>query len=80
MSVDKIGGATRLLNALGEIDDSFLDEAEVEDIAHRIAARRRVVQYSAVGAAASLGIAVAVWFLRPKRAVEIAESVLQEIA
>ena len=70
MNMDKSAGAERLLTACGEMDDSLLDEAETADIASRVAARRRVVQYSALGAgaAASIGIAVACLLLRPKRA------------
>jgi len=73
MSADQRDKAKRLLAVLGSMDDSFLDEAESVDIASVRAARRRVIQYSAlgvgVGAAASIGIAVAVRLLRPKRAV-----------
>jgi len=80
MSIDKSDREKRLFDSIGEVDDCFLDEAETADIASQLAARRRRAQYGAVGAAASLGIAVAVWFLRPKRTVDAIESVLQEIA
>jgi len=72
MNTDQRDKAKRLLAAFGELDDSFLDEAESADIASVRATRKRVIQYSAlgvgVGAAASIGIAVAVRLLRPKRA------------
>ena len=68
MSTEKGDKARKLLAALGEIDDFFLDEAETADIATRAAARRRVVQYSALGAgvAASLGIALTCLVIRAK--------------
>ena len=60
----------RLLNCIGEIDDLFLEEAETADIAQiRRAKRRRIVKYSAAaGLAASIGIALTFFVLRPRKA------------
>ena len=77
MSIDKAGKAKRLLASFGGIDDFFLEEAESADIVSTTkAARKRVVQYSALGAgvAASLSIVAAVLVSRPKRAASNAES------
>jgi len=68
MIINKSSQSKRLLTSIGDIDDSYLDEAEVIDVASKIAKRKRVVKYSAIGAAAaSVGIAAAILILRPKR-------------
>jgi len=79
MTICKTDKSKRLLTSIGDIDDSYLDEAEIVDVAARIAKRKRVVKYSAIGAAAaSVGIATAVLLLRPKRAKSIAVTNIAE--
>jgi len=72
MSTDTLEKAKRLFAALGEMQDSFLEETVSADIAAQTAARKRIIQYSAlgvgVGAAASFGIAVTCLLLRSSRA------------
>lgn len=68
MNFDTAQRARRLLNCIGAIADSFLDEAKpaVADAAH--SSRKRIIKYSAIGVgAASVGIAIATLLLRPKR-------------
>jgi len=67
MSANESFRAERLLACIGEIDESILEEAESADIASATAARKRVVKYGALAAAASIGIAAACWFLRTRR-------------
>ena len=67
MNIDKNLKAARLLACIGEIDDSFLEEAESMDIASVIAAHSRFVRYGKLAAAASFGIAVTYWLLRSRR-------------
>jgi len=68
MTISKTDKSKKLFISIGDIDDSYLCEAEVADVATRIAKRKRVVKYSAIGAAvASVGIATAILVLRPKR-------------
>ena len=59
----------RLLDSIGDIDDSFLLEAENADITGaKVAKRRRIAKYSAAGVAVSVGIAaVAYWVFRPAK-------------
>ena len=67
MSIGKTIKAARLLACIGEIDDSFLEEAESADIASGIAAHSRFVRYGKLAAAASFGIAVTYWLLRSRK-------------
>ncbi|MCL2852344.1 MAG: hypothetical protein FWE20_04820 [Defluviitaleaceae bacterium] len=67
MNMDRRGTAARLLACIGEINDSFLEEAESADIASDIAAHSRFVRYGKLAAAASLGLAVTYWLLRSRR-------------
>ena len=61
----------RLLDRIGEMEDSFLEEAETADIAHIKAVRRkRIAKYSAYGAAGAAvlgGAFAAYWRLRSNR-------------
>ena len=68
MNMDKSANSIRLLACIGEINDSFLEEAESADIVSRIVTRKRLVRYGKFAAAASFGIAVTYWLLRSKRA------------
>jgi len=73
MTINKTDKSKKLLTSIGDIDDSYLDETEVVDVASQIAKRKRIVKYSAIGAAAtSVGVATAILLLRPKRAKSIA--------
>ena len=64
----------KLWNRIGEIDDFYLEEAETADIAQiKAVKRKRIVKYSAFGAAglAALGGAAAMyWRFRTNRMVE----------
>ena len=60
--------AVRLLDCIGEIEDLFLDEALIADIAGDIAAKKRKAQYGTIAATASVGIVLTMWFIRSKRA------------
>ena len=76
MNTDTLAKAKKLLACIGEISDSFLDEAESTDIVSTQTTRKRVVQYGAL-AAAGLGIATGAYLiLRSKRTVACAQSVL----
>ena len=61
----------RLLDSIGEIEDLFLEEAQTADIAYtKTRKRKRIVRYSAYGAAGlavSVGMAAAYWKLRSNR-------------
>ena len=59
-------GAIYLLECIGEIDDLFLEEAFQTDILSEISAKKRLVQYGTIAAAASVGIALTVWLIRSK--------------
>ena len=69
-----IGESTlRLFYTIGDIDDYFLEEAELADIASDIALRKstrrkRVAGYGALATVASVGVAVAFHLIRAKRA------------
>ena len=67
MIVDKTGKAAVLLDYFGEIDDDFLEEADLVDIAASLAVRKRMMRYGTLAAAASVGIAVTYWFIRSKK-------------
>ena len=54
----------RLVNCIGEINDSFLEEAESADIAYNEATRKRFVRYSAL---AAFGFAMTYWLFYSKR-------------
>lgn len=55
-----------LLHCIGEIAEIHIDEAEFIE-AVKIVKRRRVMKYSAMAFAASVGIAAALWFVRTRR-------------
>jgi len=56
----------RLLEAIGEIDDVFLFEAETADVTSaKVAKRKRIVKYSVAGLAVSAGIAMVYLTLKP---------------
>ena len=58
-----------LLDCIGEIEDIFLEEAETADLINiRRTKRKRIVKYSAAGLAVSVGVAMAYWMIRQKRA------------
>ena len=64
----------RLLDCIGDIDDFFLSEAEIADVAMmtmmKIAKRKRIVKYSIAGAVVSVGLAVAsvaFWKFKPTK-------------
>jgi len=80
--MNKFERAKRLFMALGQIGDSFLDEAEPEreEVHPEKLTRRRVAAYSAVGAAASIGVIAAVLILRPRALESRNKAVLQETA
>jgi len=66
MIMDKV---LDLFECIGDIDDIYLSEAETADIAASVVAvRKRIVRYSALAAAASVGIAATYWIIRAKRA------------
>jgi len=59
----------RLLRCIGEIDDFFLEEAELTNISFiRNAKRKRIAKYSAAGLAVSFGMAAAYWIFKRKKA------------
>lgn len=56
--------AEKLLLAIGDIDDFFLQEAETADVAvTKQRRRKKIVKYSVAGIAMSVGIAMAYWKL-----------------
>jgi len=57
----------RLLNGIGEMDDFYIDEAELTDVAAIIAARKRKMKYGALAAATASGVAVTAWLIWSKR-------------
>jgi len=59
--------ALRLLDFIGEIDDSFLHEAETADVTTmKSIKRKRIVKYTVAGFAVSVGLAaMAYWKLKP---------------
>lgn len=62
----------RFSDCIGEIDDTFLEEAVSADIAAALATRKRRMRYGALAAIASVGVAVAIpvtiRFIRARRA------------
>ena len=57
-----------LLRCIGEIDDFFLEEAELTNIVFlRNAKRKRIAKYSAAGIAVSVGMAAALWLFKNKK-------------
>jgi len=68
MSIHEFDKAKRLLICIGEIADSFLEEVESADIVPSKTTRKRVVQYSALAAVASVSIAATYFLIRSKRA------------
>ena len=67
MNTDNFDSASRLLACIGEINDTFLEEAELADITYNAIARKRIVKYSAFAVAASFGLAMTYWLFRSKR-------------
>jgi len=65
MSIDELIKAKRLLDCIGDINDSFIEE-EWAGIASNVT-RKYLVQFGRVAAAASIGIAVTYWLVRIKR-------------
>ena len=65
--------AKKLLISLGEISDTLIEEANSAGIAARVATRKRIVKYSAIGAgaAASVGVAVTCLVLYSKKRARI---------
>jgi len=63
----------RLLDSIGDIDDSFLLEAETADITRaKVAKRKQIAKYSAAGVAVSVGIAaVAYLVFKPRKPLTI---------
>ena len=68
MNENQLTRSKRLLACIGEIENSFLEETELADIVSDTVARKRLARYSALAAAASVGIAAAYWLIRAKRA------------
>jgi len=65
--------AQKLLDCIGDIDDLFLAEAEIADVATiKTAKRKRIVKYSIAGLAVSVGLAVAYWKFKPGRVAKAA--------
>ena len=79
MSINKFERAKRLFIALGQIGDSFIEEARSVSVATQ-PKLKKAVRYGAVGAAASLGFAVAVLVLRPRIINSKNKSILRETA
>ena len=64
--------AKKLLYYIGEIDDSFIEEAFMSNMSNmsnllNIASRKRLMRYSTLAAAASVGIAVTFWYIKSKK-------------
>ena len=60
--------AERFFHRIGEIDDSFLEEALVTDLKSIRAAKRKRFTQGAAGAVVVTGVAViAIWRLRKKK-------------
>ena len=58
----------KFFDCIGDIDDSFLTEAETADVATvKAAKRKRIVKYSVAGIAVSVGLAVAYWKFGPSK-------------
>jgi len=61
----------RLLDCIGQMKDSFLEEAETTNVVHtKTSRRRRAAKYGAYGAAGLAvlgGAAAAVWRIRSNR-------------
>jgi len=66
MNDNKFERAKRFFIALGQIGDSFLDEANPEEKVVQLKTRKNALRYGAVGAAASIGVLAAVLILRPR--------------
>lgn len=61
-----MNAAFRLLVCIGGIDDLILEE--IESIAADAVSRKRLMRYGGLAAAASVGVAVACWWIKAKRA------------
>ena len=70
MKIKELDKAKRLFVNIGEIDDSFLEEAKSADIvADTASARKRYVRYGTLAAAASFGVVITTFLvLRSRRA------------
>ena len=81
MSYNTTEKAKRLLNCIGAIADSFLDETKLADVEATKASKKRIIKYSAIGVgAASVGIAIAALLLRPRRITVTVENALPKSA
>ena len=81
MSYSPTEKAKRLLDCIGAIADSFLDETKLADAEASKASKKRIIKYSAIGVgAASVGIAIAALLLRPRRIAVAAENALPKSA
>jgi len=75
----------RFFTSISEIDDYFLEEAELADITSDIALRKsarrkRFAGYGALATVASVGVAVAFHLIRAKRATTNVGNVTVKIA
>ena len=70
MTIDEFFKAKRLLDCIGDINDSFLEE-ELMGITSNVR-RKYLVQFGGLAAAASIGIAVTYWLVRVKRSAKSA--------
>jgi hypothetical protein len=76
MNYDKTQRAKRLLNCIGAIADTFLDEAKFTGETATNKSKKKILKYSAIGAcAASVGIAATLLFLRPRRTATVTQNV-----
>lgn len=58
----------RLLDSIGEIEDFFIEEAEIADITIiKAPNHKRIAKYGVAGIAVSLGMIVAYHILQPNR-------------
>jgi len=81
MSTETIQSAKRLLNCIGAIADSFLEETKLADETAKKKSKKRIITYSAIGVGvASVGITIAALLLRPKRVANVARNALPKSA
>ena len=57
--------ALKLLACIGDIDQSFIEEATFADVLKTT--RKRAAKYGAIAAAASIGIAATYWLVRQRK-------------
>jgi len=81
MSYNPAQRARKLLNCIGAIADSFLEETKLADATASRISRKSIIKYSAIGVgAASVGFAIAALLLRPRRTAIAVENALPESA